>query len=277
MTDRSEPLGLTVHTLPQPGDAVTRQRASGRLKMLLVVLVCALPVIASYFTFFVVRPTGTGTAYSVLIQPAVAMPQVPARLLDGSEKQLRSLVGQWLLVVVDGGACAPTCEKRLYLQRQLREMTGREADRIDKLWLVIDDAPLSPALQQALAATPAMTILRLPRSVVAAWLQPAPGQALEDHVYIVDPLGDWMMRAPVDADPSRLKRDIDRLLRGSAGWDKPGFQSLLKDEQAVGSAGLPSSPASQANPASNAAAKTATSPAADVAAAAPAAAAAASR
>jgi len=260
MTDRSEPLGLTVHTLPQPGDAVSRQRASGRVKMLLVVLVCALPVIASYFTYFVVRPAGTGTAYSALIQPAVAMPPVPARLLDGSQKPLRSLVGQWLLVVVDGGACAQACEKRLYLQRQMREMTGRQADRIDKLWLVVDDAPLSPALQQALTATPAMTILRLPRDVVAAWLKPAPGQALEDHVYIVDPLGDWMMRAPADADPSGLKRDIDRLLRGSAGWDKPGFQSLLKDEPAAASATLPSSPPSDANPASNPAANPATNP-----------------
>ena len=245
MADRSEPLGLTVHSLPQSSDALTRQRASGRLKMLLVVAVCALPVIASYFTFFVVRPSGTGTAYSALIQPAAAMPAVPARWVDGSEKPLRSLVGQWLLVVVDGGACAAACEKRLYLQRQLREMTGREAGRIDKLWLVVDDAPLSPTLQQALAATPAMTILRLPRDVVAAWLKPAPGQALEDHVYIVDPLGDWMMRAPADADPSRLKRDIDRLLRGSAGWDKPGFQALLRDEA------VPAAAASLARPASS--------------------------
>ena len=244
MTDRSEPLGLTVHALPQPGDALPRQRASGRLKMLLVVAVCALPVIASYVTYFIVRPGGSGTAYSTLIQPAVAMPALQARRLDGSQQALRSLVGQWLLVVVDGGACTAACEKRLYLQRQLREMTGREADRIDKLWLVVDDTPLSPALQQALAATPALTILRLPRAAIAAWLKPAAGQALEDHVYIVDPLGDWMMRAPADADPSRLKRDIDRLLRGSAGWDKPGFQTLLKDEALGAESLLAPAPAS---------------------------------
>lgn len=245
MTDRSEPLGLTVHSLPQPGDALSRQRASGRLKMLAVVAVCAAPVIASYFTYFVIRPGGSGTAYSALVQPGVAMPALQARTLDGTVKPLRSLVGQWLLVVVDGGACAPACEKRLYLQRQLREMTGREADRIDKLWLVIDDAPLSPALQQALPATPAMTILRVPREAAAAWLKPAAGQALEDHVYIVDPLGEWMMRAPAGADPSRLKRDIDRLLKGSAGWDKPGFQALVKDVAAGGAAGAAPAPASR--------------------------------
>ncbi len=222
-----EPLGLTVHSIPQPGAALARERSSGRLKMLLVLLVCAAPVLASYYTYFVLRPSA-GTAYSTLIQPTVPMPALPALPVAGGAPQvLRGLAGQWLLVVVDSGACGPACEQQLFLQRQLREMTGRERERIDKLWLVVDDAPVAPALQQALAATPGMHLLRLPRAAVAAWLKPAPGQALEDHLYIVDPLGEWMMRAPAQADPAKLKRDIDRLLRASGGWDKPGRQALI--------------------------------------------------
>ena len=226
MSDPSEPLGLTVHPLPQPQQALVHQRASGRWKMLAVLLVCASPVLASYYLYYIARPSGGNTAYSTLIQPSVAIPQVMARALDGQDRPLRSFVGQWLLVVVDGGACGAACEQHLYLQRQLRDMTGRERERIDKLWLVIDDAPLSPALQQALLAVPGMNIVHLPRAEVAAWLKPAPGQRLEDHLYIVDPLGEWMMRAPVAADPAKLKNDINRLLRGSAFWDKPGFQAL---------------------------------------------------
>jgi hypothetical protein len=226
MSDPSEPLGLTVHSMPQPQQALVRQRSSGRLKMLAVLLVCASPVIASYYMYYVARPSGGGTAYSTLIQPTVTIPQVMARTLDGQERPLRSFVGQWLMVVVDGGACDAACEQRLYLQRQLREMTGRDRDRIDKLWLVIDDAPLSPALQQALEAAPGMNIVRLPRVEAAAWLKPGPGQRLEDHLYVVDPLGEWMMRAPVNADPAKLKGDITRLLRGSAFWDQPGYQPL---------------------------------------------------
>ena len=226
MADPTEPLGLTVHSMPLPAEALTRQRASGRFKMLLVLLVCAAPVLASYYTYFIVRPGG-GTAYSTLIQPAVPAPAVQALTVDGRLQALRGLAGQWLLVVVSGGGCDPACEKRLFLQRQLREMTGRAADRVDKLWLLIDDAPIAPALQQAMLGSPAMNILRLPRAVVSAWLQPAPGQALEDHLYIVDPLGDWMMRAPANADPSKLKRDVERLLRASAGWDKAGRQALI--------------------------------------------------
>jgi len=31
-----------------------------------------------------------------------------------------------------------------------------------------------------------------------------------------------MMRSPPDPEPARLKRDVEKLLRASAGWDKPG-------------------------------------------------------
>ncbi|OYU73461.1 MAG: hypothetical protein CFE45_37255, partial [Burkholderiales bacterium PBB5] len=83
MSERSEPLGLTVHTLPQPGEALVRQRASGRLKMLLVMAVCAAPVLLSYFLYYVARPSGGATAYSTLVQPTVPMPAVQALTLDG--------------------------------------------------------------------------------------------------------------------------------------------------------------------------------------------------
>ena len=63
--------------------------------------------------------------------------------------------------------------------------------------------------------------LRVDRTALAQWLQPAFGRALEDHIYIVDPLGNWMMRAPVNPDPIKLKKDIERLLRGSAWWNRP--------------------------------------------------------
>jgi len=223
MSDPGEPLGLTVHSMPSPRQLLPRERtARGRLKMLAVLLVCAAPVVASYFTYYVIRPTAAAGAYGSLIAPTVAIPDLAATDLDGRPVPLRSLEGQWLLVAVDAGACADACEKRLFMQRQLREMLGRERDRLDKLWLVTDGEPVRPALRSALEATPGMHILRLPREALAGWLRPAPGQVLEDHLYLVDPMGQWMMREPADADPAKVKRDLDRLLRASAGWDRPG-------------------------------------------------------
>ncbi len=84
-------------------------------------------------------------------------------------------------------------------------MLGRERDRIDKVWLVTDDAPIAPGLRAALAAAPAVQVLRVPRRALAAWLAPAAGESLESHLYVVDPMGHWMMRAPADADPSKLQ------------------------------------------------------------------------
>jgi hypothetical protein len=110
----------------------------------------------------------------------------------------------------------------LFVQRQLREMLGGDRDRLDKVWLVTDAAPVRAPLRAALAAVPATTVLRTERRAVGAWLQPATGHALEDHLYVVDPMGEWMMRMPADPDPMRIKRDLRKLLRASAGWDQPG-------------------------------------------------------
>lgn len=220
-----QPLAMTVHSVDAPTladeDARGRTRR-GRVRMLLVLLACAAPVIASYFTYFVIRPSGSSTAYGTLILPTKSLPDLALADLDGRPVAARSLRGQWLLVAVGPAACDAACEQRLFMQRQLREMLGRERDRLDKVWLITDGAPLAEPLRAALTATPAVTLLRADAAAVAAWLQPEPGRTLEQHLYIVDPMGEWMMRVPAEPEPSRVKRDLDRLLRASGSWDRAG-------------------------------------------------------
>jgi hypothetical protein len=62
----------------------------------------------------------------------------------------------------------------------------------------------------------------VPAAALQQWLVPAPGESLESHLYVVDPMGQWMMRAPPQAQPAKFKRDIDKLLRASSFWDRPG-------------------------------------------------------
>jgi len=214
---------MTVHTLPLAVvDERQRRTWSGRLQMVVILLVCAAPVLASYWAFYVARPGGGGAAYGRLIVPPVPMPDVSADDLHGASVPLRSLKGQWLLVVVGAAGCDADCERRLFLQRQLREMLGRERDRVDKVWLITGAALPSTELQRALAATPPVTLLQLPRAVVQGWLRPEAGRSLDEHLYVVDPMGQWMMRVPADPDPAKVRRDLDRLLRASASWDTPG-------------------------------------------------------
>lgn len=222
-TPPDEPLGLTVHTMPAPGpEDIRRRTVSGRLKMLLVLLACAAPVVASYFTYYVIRPDGRSN-YGTLVQPTRTMPaNLSLRDLDGQPVDPVSLRKQWLLVVVGGGACDAACAQRLYTQRQLRQMLGRERERLDKVWLITDDAPLTPDLRASLQGLEPVQALRVPAGDLAAWLQPAAGQALEAHLYVVDPMGEWMMRFPPQPEPSKVKRDLERLLRASSFWDQPG-------------------------------------------------------
>ncbi len=218
------PLGLTVHSMPAPqlSDESARRTSSGRWKMLLVLAVCTAPVIASYLTYFVIRPEGRSN-YSELITPLRPIPaDLPLADLAGRPVAAETLKGQWLLVVVAGGACDIACERHLWLQRQLRETLGREKGRLDKVWLIPDAAEPRRATLQAISTNTEVTLLRVPANALAAWLQPAKGHAIDEHLYVVDPLGNWMMRVPPDAEPAKLKRDIEKLLRASAGWDTPG-------------------------------------------------------
>ena len=225
-TDSSspQPLGLTVYDLPEPGavaDADARQTTGGRLRMLMVLLVCAAPVIASYLTFYVLRPQSL-KSFGELVLPVVSMPDIQATDLKGEPLALRSLTQQWLLVSVSSGACDSDCQQNLYLQRQTRAALGRERDRTDWVWLITDDAPVDTAL---LAGLQDAVVLRVSAADLAQWLSPQDGQQLQDHLYLVDPHGDWMMRFPahlqVDHAP-RMRKDWERLLRASVSWDKAG-------------------------------------------------------
>src|SRR3982751_2917922 len=109
---QDQPLGLTVHSLPSLDgtDDVVRRTVTGRWKMLAVLAICAAPVIASYLTYYVVRPEGR-RVFGELIDPQRPLPDLRARELAGGEIGLRSLKGQWLLVSVSGGACDAGCER----------------------------------------------------------------------------------------------------------------------------------------------------------------------
>lgn len=189
--------------------------------MLLLFLVCIAPVVASYLTYYVFRPQSRHS-YGELIDPQRPLPDWVVRDLDGAPVSLTSLKSQWLLITVASGTCDSRCQDHLYLQRQLRESLGKDKDRLDRVWLISDDAPVPPALLPALAQA---TVLRVPSDALGKWLTPAPGHALNEHFYVVDPLGNWMMRFPASLDAStasKARRDLDRLMRASASWDQAG-------------------------------------------------------
>ena len=216
-----EPLNLTVHNLPSldGGGAVkTVNVRAGRWKLLLLLLVSVAPVVASYLTYYVIRPEGRRN-YGELIDPQRPLPAFSGTDTQGSLVPLTQLKDQWLLISVGDSTCNKACMERLFVQRQLREGLGKDKDRLEWVWLHTGELALPEALQ---TATQAATVLYVDAAQLSTWLQPAPGHQLQDHLYVVDPIGNWMMRFPADAEPAKVKRDLDRLLRASAFWDTEG-------------------------------------------------------
>lgn len=206
--------GATERGPAEGGARNSRPRA--RRTLLLLVLVCLAPIVISYFMYYVVKPKGGATSYGTLIEP---QRPIPASLMvtgdDGQSVPLASLRGRWLMLSVDGGECGEPCAKKLYFMRQVRATQGPERERIVNVWLRTDDAPVPDVVRRAYPDT---RMMRADPAALAAWLpvEAAGGTTVADHIYVIDPNGNLMMRFPAQPDPSRIKGDMSKLLKWSS-------------------------------------------------------------
>ena len=161
-------------------------------KVLLIGLVCAAPLVLGTLAYVYQWDVGSAANYGELIPP---------RPLSGPP--FDRLRGKWLLVAIDSAACDAWCEKKLYYLRQLRRAQGKDMDRVERLWLLTDEGKPRAELLQAIEGT---LIERAPK------LDAFPGKPA-DHLYLVDPLGNLMMRYPRDPDPSKMLKDLQRLMK----------------------------------------------------------------
>ena len=171
----------------------------GRTKLALLGAFFVLPMAASWAIWWFDLAPGARGNYGTLLQPRPsALPPLPA------------LKGKWVLVQFDSGACGAACERKHYFLRQVRRAQGREMARIERLWLVTDTERPSPQLLKAIEGT---SVVYQGAALAAQF--PAEGLVTE-HIYLVDPLGNLMMRFPREPDPARVIKDLQRLLKASS-------------------------------------------------------------
>jgi len=195
---------------------VQRSHWSRYRTLYLVIALCVAPVAASYLAYYVVPPSGR-TNYGTLIDPQRPLPELHLQTLDGQAFDLKILAGRWVLLTVGRGGCDAMCEDKLLSMRQQRLMTGKDRERVERVWLITDTEPLSTMLMREYEGT---LFLRAPAAALTAWLpvDAVAGTRIEDHVYVVDPFGNLMLRWPKTADQSAVKRDLSKLLRASSHW-----------------------------------------------------------
>ncbi|MFM9968518.1 MAG: SCO family protein [Burkholderiales bacterium] len=188
--------------IPNAGE---RQRSN--FMLWLVLAVCLAPFIAAtvlhrYF------PPDSRMNFGELVEP-VPLPNNDLQSLDGKTMQISALRGKWIMVHVDSGVCDAACNDKLWKIRQLRLTQGKNMERIERLWLVADQTPIDATLQKEYAGT---HIWRAGNEFIR--LLPATNGP-HQHIWLIDPLGNVMMRYSRDADPSRIKNDLIRLLKVS--------------------------------------------------------------
>lgn len=204
-----------------------------------VLAVTIAPVIASYVMYYGVKPEGR-TNYGDFVEPQVTVTTLPVSTVvqpkaesafvavQADSRTQRPLTqlgdwnGRWLMVRMGPAQCSEACKHELWLMRQIRLTTGRERDRVERLWILTDrSGKPDPAL---LAEHEGLWVVRLGDTevkdpLIANWLSVARQSAVQNqgasNIWLVDPLGNLMMRFPDNPDPNGIKKDLNKLLKAS--------------------------------------------------------------
>lgn len=179
-----------------------------RYKLVLLFALFAMPFVFSYAAYYFWKPAGKLSNYGELI-PVSTPSEISGRLPDGRQFDLDQFKGKWVLVQLDGGACDAYCRTKLYYMRQVRIAQGREQDRVERLWLVEDNARPVASLVKPYEGTAIVWVNSGVRAQFPAAQRP------EDYIYLIDPLGNLMLRFPKNPDPGRMIKDLKHLLKAS--------------------------------------------------------------
>jgi hypothetical protein len=185
--------------------APRRARLQGWLLFLLFAGPLAVAAYLYYDTAW--RPGGT-VNHGDLVVPPVPLPEAALPTPEGERTQADFLKHHWSLVYLDRHGCDAACREALHTGRQMRLALGHQMERVRRVYLYMGEPP-DPAYFEA--EHPDMLVASVAGPEGEAVRQAFSGQA--EGYWLVDPLGNVMMRYPQDAGPKGMLEDLKRLLR----------------------------------------------------------------
>jgi len=187
----------------EAGAVATRART--RRRLLLLAGIALAPVVLSYFAYYF-TPRDARVNYGTLLATRPIEP-ISGTLSAGGRVSLAELRGRWVILYAGSGQCTGPCVDALYASRQARTIQNAERERIRRIYLVVDDEMPSTAI---VSEHPDLTIARVPRNAVSALPEGL------DRIYLIDPLGNYVLAWPSKPDIKAMAKDIGRLLRASS-------------------------------------------------------------
>ncbi|MCA1798198.1 MAG: SCO family protein [Xanthomonadaceae bacterium] len=183
----------------------------GRMKLIALAALFVAPLAIAWLWFGnIERFTPTDSAaHGELIAPAQPLGGFAlAGVAGGPTVTAETLHGRWTIVQMGGAQCDETCRESLWEARQVHTRLGRDAVRVQRLYVVAGDVEVTDPAFFA-DEHPDLLLARIDaEDAVFSELEAG-------HTYLVDPLGNLMMRYGPDAEPKDLLADLKRLLRVS--------------------------------------------------------------
>ncbi len=169
-----------------------------------------LPLVLSFWLYYGLHwhPQGT-TNHGDLIEPVRPLPDVTLSDAAGVA-QSHVFRGHWTLVYIGDGACDADCRTTLFFMRQTRLSLNNEMHRVERVFL----APTNCCDRAFLAGEhPGLRVLNAAEPAAQPVLAQFPADGRARALYIVDPLGNLMMRYDARLPPQGLLEDLKRLLQ----------------------------------------------------------------
>ena len=184
----------------------------------MMIFLFGLPYLAAYYFYFNrdEMSLGTQTNYGSIINPVRQLEDKPLTLINGSEFKLSSLQGKWLMFSVGSSECKDSCQDNLYKIRQIKTALAAEHKRVKKVFFLTDNTAMD-SFNELLKDYPDMHVIIPSGNNYKDYLSPlsVDGKAIEDGIFVIDPLGNYMMSFPKDAEAKKILKDMERLLKVS--------------------------------------------------------------
>ncbi len=179
------------------------------------------PLLLAYYLFThldVWAPSGQ-TNHGELIQPVRSIAGLTLETLNAQGRATGGLLSsdywqaRWTLVQIGGAECDLYCQAALFKTRQSRRVIGRDATRVQRLY-VLTGTPDDGAMAQLMPEHPQLTVTRAAPSQANVLVESFGPDAL-GKVFLVDPLGNVMMRYDDESTAKGMIKDLKKLLKVS--------------------------------------------------------------
>lgn len=192
------------------GGSVAGTDVNNRIKLLLLACVLVMPTALVFLVYGGLewRPSSHKN-YGELL-PSTPVLSAAGVWQDGAPAGFEQTRGKWVLAYVAPTACGEACEKSLYYMRQARILQDAERHRVELVWVLTEVGDVDAGLLQAVPE------LRVWQPADAAFNRQFPQEKPgENHIYLIDPLGNLVLRFPSPPDAKRMMKDLKLLLKAS--------------------------------------------------------------